>query len=395
MFLSSKLAAKCSVRLALPPGFGVQVAGVSSERPPDPKQNPMFSVLRLIRSVVEARTGTPTGAEINHALKLAEEQRALGRDARLARGYFMPPDALDDPLAAERRAALSPDAGFAAGGAWAAGGNMPGDPIPALRPQRWSMKAGVVEVDGLEGTGEVSLPRHSGVSTAHWVRNGEAVPESDEDTASVVLSPHHVGATTTLSRGFLNQSSVSAEAWARRALRESVDDAIDRALLRGDPVGSGLEEPLGIAVTPGVHDVALATAGQPTRPEILQLREVVAAAGVRDPDTVSFVYGPGMGRYLRSASSDTGSGNYLLESAGRGGLAGLDNPRCETSHADDSLLVCGDFTTTVVGRWATPWDLVIDPFTHARTGKIALTLYATCDLAFGQPAAFAVGRKAA
>ena len=54
---------------------------------------------------------------------------------------------------------------------------------------------------------------------------------------------------------------MSAEGWVRRELRNSIDDAIDKAILAGSGEGG---QPLGLDNTPGIQAQAFASAANPT-----------------------------------------------------------------------------------------------------------------------------------
>ena len=188
-----------------------------------------------------------------------------------------------------------------------------------MRPVRWSQQAGVVEVGGLEGRGETALPIHTAAANAGWVDGvGEQVPKSDDATGQVALVPHHVGARTIIRRSLLKQSAIDVEDWVRRTLLESLDDAIDRAILQGSGADN---QPLGIVGVPGVHSVALTTAGSPTRDEVIDVFAAAAKANA-NPAMLTFIGDSTLAQAMRKARVEAGnaavankghSGSFLLE----------------------------------------------------------------------------------
>ena len=340
---------------------------------------PRYSLLRALRTQLE---NLPRAPELKASHDHAE------RSNQVARGLFIPSDALDE---VERRDL--DHVNFDQGGALIATGTVLGQPQQALRPVRWSTLAGVQEVTGLQGRGEVVLPVHTHASAAGWVDGvSESVPKSDDRTSNVALVSHHVGARTTIRRSLLKQASIDVENWVRRMLRDSVDDAVDEAILQGSGIGN---EPLGVVDVPGVHAIALTTAGSPTRDEII---DTFAAAAKADADArmLRFVGDSTLAQTMRKAKVEIGdavvaakghSGSFLLED----GQLAKTAPFLETNHVPGKVLVCGDFSNVVVGRWSDPYDVVVNPFgDHGPRGNVEVTVFATVDIAVAQPKAFAI-----
>ena len=337
---------------------------------------PRYSLLRALRTQLE---NLPRAPELNTSHELAE------RSNRVARGLLIPSDALDD---VERRDLTTDE--FNKGGALVVPGTILGNPVEALRPTRWSVAAGVREVSGLEGTGSVVLPFHAGVGSVGWVDGvAEEVPKSDERTGQVALIPRLVGARSVIRRSLLKQAGLDVENWVRRMLRQSVDDAVDQAILQG----SGVEnEPLGLLGVPGVHSIALTTAGSPTRDEIIDTFAAAAKANA-NPGMLRFIGDSTLAQVLRKAKVETGdavvaskghSGGFVLED----GQLAKTAPCLETNHCPDKVLIAGDFSKVVVGRWSDPLDIVVDPFQHGLRGGVEVVVFAA--VAVAQPKAFAV-----
>lgn len=318
---------------------------------------------------------------------------------RVARGYSIPRDALDpiEPQAQLRLAQRDlTTLESTEGGYLVVPGTVVGAPQPVLRPRRWTEAVGVQRIDGLQGDGEVVVPIHAGASTGGWIpRDGEAGGQSDEDVANVSFYPRTVTAWTRLSRGIIQQAaaSIDVENWVRAQLRESLDDAIDRAVLRG----SGLDgEPMGLLATPGVSAVNFASAADPkvpTRDELVDLFATPAKADA-NPAAVQFVGGSELAQTMRKTEVSAGSGRYVLDcnpGSGMPEIAGV-APYHETTHVPDDTAAVGDWRHCVVGEWSDPLDLIVDPFSHASDGRVRVVVFATVDVAFAQRAAFAIGR---
>ena len=200
----------------------------------------MFSVVRLLRDLVENRPGEQTSAGYKHC-------RSLERGTQSPRGVLLPGDALDRVS----RRDLTTDQ-FEAGGSPIADGEVLHDDAGlALRPAPWFERVGVRVLDGLQGRGEIALHRQTSASEPYWLEDemGEA-PEQEHEMSTVGTWPHTAVGRTAISRQLLKQASVSVEQYVRDELIESVRVAEGAALLQGEGADG---EPLGLTGVPGVH----------------------------------------------------------------------------------------------------------------------------------------------
>ena len=335
-----------------------------------------FSLIRLFRDI-QAHGNAGGSAEIRAC--------SSGR-----RGLLLPVDALDRVETRDIDLALqggTPE-GYGPGTVLAASLS------PALRPAHWAQEAGVVEVSGLEGRGEIVLPVEVAEVEAEWIADGAQATERQPGVSGVSVSPRTVATWARVTRGMLQQSSVAAENWVRTHLQRSLDDGLFEALL----AGTGLDEqPLGIIDTPGVHFLALASAADPkvpTRDELVSLHALAAKADA-DPRKIVFVMSPVTAEALRKTETSVGSGRYVLDTnAGTGmqEVAGV-APVLETSHAPPGVVVAGDFTQAVAAKWSDPLDIIVNPFGEvAMAGGVDVHLFMSADAAACQRRAFAVGR---
>ena len=127
----------------------------------------LFSLVRFLRDYSEHRDLSKCeSAEAQEVARVSE--RETRRRQQVPNGMWLPRTALEVP---QELRDLTPD-DFDHGGAGVGATIRPDQLVDVLRPRRWSDRAGVTRIGGLEGSGTVVLPRHSGKSSVHWLRDG-------------------------------------------------------------------------------------------------------------------------------------------------------------------------------------------------------------------------------
>ena len=270
--------------------------------------------------------------------------------------------------------------------------------VEPLRPEPMVVGLGTRLVTGL--TANWDILRQTGVTTATWVGETDPADETTPTFDRISLSPKRLAAYTEASRQLLIQSEVPAgfENFLRADLRIAMELALDRALIDGAGTSN---IPEGILNTTGIGSVAIgANGGAPTRTHILALM-----AEVRNQDAqaaaMAFLTNTKVMAKLMDTKLDSGSGRFLLEQAQAnllGYRAAFSNQipadlSKGTSTNTLSAIIFGDFRQLVVGGWG-GMDLVVDPYTKARNGMVALTINSFWDAAVRQPKSFAAIKDA-
>lgn len=283
------------------------------------------------------------------------------------------------------------------------------DFIEALRNRAVVSRLGARMLGGL--TGNVSLPRRSGVSSAYWVDEGSNIPESNASFDNVLLTPKQVGALSSITRLMLQQSTPDIEQLTRYDLVYEIALAIDRAALNGSGVGS---EPLGILNTPGIGNADVGTNGGPLAwANVVQLETEIAVDNADEGSCYYVTNAVGRGK-LKVTEKATATGLYLWDDIsmlammgamdggmgtpmkmgymnGYGAVSSNQIPSNLTkgSGTDLSAVIFGDFTNVLIGEWGT-LDILPNPYGAGyEAGNIQLRIMQTLDIQLRRPEYFA------
>jgi HK97 family phage major capsid protein len=266
-------------------------------------------------------------------------------------------------------------------------------PIDLLSPKLIVARLGATVMSGL--VGNLAIPRVKQWPTVFWVTENQPLTVTDPATEQVVMSPHHCGAVTELTRQLMMQSSPDAVRLVENILAGAVAQAIDQVALVGGAAG----QPSGIlAPGSGVPVVAIgANGGAPTWNSL-----VAAVASVDQSNALQGRLGWAgnakttsvLARTLRT-TTDTAS-NFILDDPntllGYPYLASQNVPSSGTKGTGTNLsaLIFGDWSALVIGYWSA-LDLAINTQGDAvfLKGNAQIRVMATLDLAIQHPLAFA------
>lgn len=217
-------------------------------------------------------------------------------------------------------------------------------------------KAGAKFMTGL--VGNVSVPTYSG-ATVGWKGEVDAAADGAGTFAEVELSPKRLTAYIDVSKQFLNQDSVSAEALLKSDIVRAISNKLESTIL-GDEVGD-TTKPEGLFN--GATTATLTYDGTVDMEEKLD--------GVEAYGNPCYIVSPSIKAKLRKAKTDAGSGQFVYENGEINGI-----PCYCTSVAKGIIL--GDFSNYVIGQWGAT-DLTIDPYSQAANGKIRIVINAYFD----------------
>ena len=129
--------------------------------------------------------------------------------------------------------------------------------IELLRADSVVMSLGATMLNDLTG-GVIEFPKQTGGASAYWVDENADITPSQQTLGNLTLSPKAVACLVKMSNRLLKLSNPSAEAMIRRDIALTLALKIDLAAM----FGSGVEsEPLGIANTPGISNLAIGDNG--------------------------------------------------------------------------------------------------------------------------------------
>jgi HK97 family phage major capsid protein len=143
--------------------------------------------------------------------------------------------------------------------------------IEMLRAESVVLASGATLIDGLQGA-PILIPKQTGGATVYWPGENVAITPSDLATGQLSLQPKKAAALVQVSNRLIRQSNPAVEAMIRQSIALDVALDIDLKVLRGE---GGINEPLGIANTPGILTIGDGTAS-PTFDSFYDMRKTLA-----------------------------------------------------------------------------------------------------------------------
>lgn len=334
------------------------------------KEKSKYSLARAIRSMLPQER-VDAGFEVECSQEIAR------RVGRAPQGLFLPTDVFMGAKP-ERRTLQIADAGT---GSYVVATDMQaGNFIDLLRNRMVTAKLGVQTLPGL--VGDVSIPKQSGGATLYWVAEGAAVDDSDQTFTQVTATPHTAGAATGITRKLLIQSTPSAEQLVRNDLLATLAVGLDKATMDGTGADG---QPLGIfAAARSFTDVTV-TAGTPTYAELLGFVAAVAGANA-DIGSMGWAITPLVWAKLAATFQNASAGDTSVLDWRTKTCLGF--PYEMSMQVTAKYARFGVWSQAFLGLWNAP-DLLVDPYTNAKSGTIIVRVLQECDVMVRHEAAFA------
>ena len=242
--------------------------------------------------------------------------------------------------------------------------------IEPLRAKNVLVQAGAKFLTNLVGDVQVPI---MGASNVTW--EGETADAKDGAGAfsNVKLQPKRLTAYIDISKQFLAQDSLSAEALIRQDLINAINSKLEATILGAE---SGANQPSGLfngITATSVSDFA----------GVCDLE-----AAIEDANVI------GECKYVMSNKAKAGFRNMAKSAKStqlvmEGGM--IDGtPVLNTSNVEGKNFIYGDFSNLAIGQWG-GIDLTVDPYTKAAQGQVRLVVNAYFDAIVLRPEAFAFG----
>ena len=219
------------------------------------------------------------------------------------------------------------------------------------------VEAGANYMTGL--VGNVSIPAYSG-SNVGWAGEIAGASDGAGTFSEVTLEPKRITAYLDVSKQFLLQDSVSAEALLKNDIVKAISNKLEATIL-GDAAGS-TTQPEGIFN--GASEIA--DTSYTTMVGLIQTLEEANVNG-----EIKYIVSPAIKAKLKTTSKDSGSGLFVMENGEVDGIPVLSTSACKG-------IVVGNFEDYVIGQWG-GIDLTIDPYSQATNGKVRLVVNAYFD----------------
>lgn len=351
-----------------------------------------YNILNAIRHFSD-----PTDARLRDAagFELEASAAAVKASDRECRGSFrIPADVLVAQIpgmgVGKHGIRASQQAGnFGTGGALIDTDLLIGSMIELIYNRLSITAAGATVLSGL--VGDIDIPRETSGPSHYWVNEGGAPPDSEIGTGQLSMTPKTVGAKTVLTRRFIGQTSVSAEAWVRSHLSRKISVGIDEDFLYSP---GGNARPRGLRFTDGVKTETLSGGQTKTIDAVsynfgtyLNLVEMETKVSLANLDVPSMGYmhnAHSRGAYkttLENAQSDF----YILRN---GEINGYPSMMSNQLRANNVLF--GDFSQAILAFWSGQ-DIGVNPYKFQDSGSVEISILQDCDFGVRYPEAFVWG----
>lgn len=245
--------------------------------------------------------------------------------------------------------------------------------VEPLRAKNVLAKAGAKFLTNL--VGDVQVPV-MGASNVHWEGETNEAFTGEGRFDNIKLQPKRLTAYIDISKQFLAQDSLSAEALIRQDLINAINSKLEATIL-GESFSSNHPDGLfagreltSVSGFAGVCDIEASIEDANVMGECTYIMSNKAKAA------------------FRNMPKSTKSTQLVME----GGM--IDGtPVLNTSNVSDKKFVYGDFSNLAIGQWGAI-DLTVDPYTKAAAGQVRLVINAYFDAKVLRPEAFAYGQIA-
>ncbi len=269
-----------------------------------------------------------------------------------------------------------------------------GNFIDAVWAKTVLVPLGAQTLSGL--TGNVDLPYFSTKPTVKWDAENDAASDAAAALNKVSLTPKRITNYVPLSKLLLVQEAAGIEEKVWNALISAAAVHLQRGALHGASDG-----PTGLIATSGIGDVVGGTNGAaPTLPHVLELISKIELADA-DMGSLAFVTSPKIKYKLMVTAIESGHPERVWNILEPTKLVGY-NAAVTTLVSDtltkgnqslSSAIFFGNWNKFILAQFGAV-DLLVDPYTSAKSNIVDLIMNAFYDAAPEHPASFACMKDA-
>jgi HK97 family phage major capsid protein len=357
-----------------------------------------YSILRAFRSAMNGRRIDGLEGEVSVEVR----GRVAGKTYR---GQFsMPVD--PDP---EIRALMFPNASrrdlttsSGVGGIF----TVPEMPmIELLRAKMVLARLGCPMLSGMQGN--FAIPRQSGKSTVYWLGEDSSASTSNATLDQVPFTPKVAVDIQNISRQFINQTSVSAEAFVMNDLAKTMAIEFDRVGING--LGSGSNQPLGIMQNTTIQTNSAALAVGANGGALAWANVVNAETQVSDANAdqgrLAYLTSPAIRGTLKTTPKVTSTAYPIFiwekgETREQGvgevnsypAYTTTNVPRNLTKGSGSNLsaLIFGNWEDLVLASWDDGIDFLVNPYSGQASAAVAISMEMSVDCEVRHPESFAL-----
>ena len=247
--------------------------------------------------------------------------------------------------------------------------------LDPLRTKNVLADSGANILTGL--VGDLKIPA-MGAENVNWEGETTAAKDGAGTFTNVKLTPHRLSAYIDISKQFLVQDSLGAEALIRRDLVNAIQSKLEDTIFSTTAATGGKPAGIFVGVTPTkVTDFK----------GLCTLESDVEDANFYGP--AKYIVSPKAKAAMRAMAKSTKSTQLVMEGDNIDGT-----PVLSTGHIAKDTFAYGDWSQLYVGQWGAI-DLTVDPYTKAAAGQVRLVINAFFDFKLVRPKAVVYGTTAA
>lgn len=246
-------------------------------------------------------------------------------------------------------------------------------------------------------SGNIAIPRGTGIPTVYWVGEGSAGTESTPAFDQVTMTPKQATAYVDYSRMLLTQASTDIEALVRNLGATAMGLEVDRAAIHG--AGTAYQ-PLGLLDTSGIAVLTPATNGEePAWAHFVNLETEVNQDNALVGDVAYITNAKVVGKAKQTLRTATYGDTMLMTGAVNRDLEANGYPVYVTNQVSSTLtqgssnvcsaLIFGNWKSLIVGAWG-GLEIQVDPYTAATSGNVRVVFFQSVDVGVMYPESFSV-----
>ena len=251
--------------------------------------------------------------------------------------------------------------------------------VDLLRAKALVTQLGAKMIGGL--VGDVTIPTLATDPAASWVTETATLSDTAGTFGQILMTPHRLGASVPISKQLLAQSSLDVEGLIRRLLATILSQGFDLAAIAGTGAAG---EPLGIINTSGVGSITYSAAA--TWAKVVENETTLATANA-DQGSIALLTSPAVRGKWKTIVKVTNQPIYLWDDTTNrvNGYQAF-----ATSQVASDKTIFGNWSDVNIATWGDGMDLVVDPFTLAKSNQIQVTVNLHGDISLNRPTSFVV-----
>ena len=220
-----------------------------------------------------------------------------------------------------------------------------------------------------------------------WVDEDEAPSEKEVTFTGPVLKPKIMRGLIFISTQWFTQTSPDANTTLINLIKRGISTTFTSAVI----AGTGGKAPTGILNLTGVN---VETSTTPNWDAVVDLESAIEEENSTE-QRLAYLMRPQLKGKFKKTPIDTGSGVMIMSGKELNGYKVMSStlvPKLNDGNSDTYPLIFGDFAQLYIGQWG-GIRLLIDPYTKAPRGQVAVVVELFGDVQVANPKAFAINKS--